>query len=154
MLYSLLTSCQLLMPGFIAALDLFQIGWKPPALLSADHVVSSETVSLVGPPYRTMWWNRDLVQFVMGKFRLGIKTHRRVGTTVTGNGGPNNRSGSSPPSQSSVPGGTVYSHRRFLLIGNVMIASPCRTRSSFGTYSRHPGPQKVDWLARTSQTSA
>ena len=116
---------------------------EPPPLLSADHVFSSD--------HRTAPCRGTVIGPVRhGQVRFGIKTHRRLGTTVTGNGDPiivrDHRHRRNRRCRVEL----FQSHRRLLLIGNAMtlIAIPYRTRSSFGTYNRHPGPQKADWLAR------
>ena len=76
----------------------------------------------------------------------------RVGTTATGNGDqvivPDHRRLCNCRCRVEL----FQSRRHLLLTGNVTIPIPCRTRSSFETSNRHPGPRKTDWRARTSQT--
>ena len=60
---------------------------EPPALLSADHVFSSETEFPLGHLFRNMLWNRGW-STSSWEVRLGTRTTRRVGTTVTGNREP------------------------------------------------------------------
>ena len=62
---------------------------EPPALLSADHVFSSETQNPTRIDLRITSWNRDLTGPLRhGQVRLEIRMDRRVGTTVTGNKDP------------------------------------------------------------------
>ena len=117
---------------------------EPPVLLSADHDFSSETEfpnGPIGPLHRIMSCS-VIGPTRHGQVRPGIRTDGRVGTTVTGNGDPvivpdhrhlRNR-------QCRVE--LFPSLRRSLLSGNVTIPIPCRTRSSFETFSRHPWSTK------------
>ena len=79
---------------------------EPPALLSADHVFSPETDLPTGLFHRIMSWNRD-----WSNSSWASSSWDKNGSSGWNNRdwqrGPSNRSGSSPPSQSSVLGGTV-----------------------------------------------
>ena len=79
---------------------------EPPALLSSDHVFSFETEFPIGPFYRIMSWKRD-----WSNLSWASSSWDKNGSSGWNNRdwqrGPSHRSGSSPPSQSSVPGGTV-----------------------------------------------
>ena len=110
---------------------------KPPALLSADYVVSSETELRVGHH---------------GEARLGTRTTRRVGATVTGNREPTILPQPLHLRNRRRRVEMFQSRRRLLLTGNVTTAIPFRTRSFFGISSRHRGPQKVGGLAWTLRT--
>ena len=84
--------------------------------------------------------------------RLGTRTTRRVGTTVTGNSEPAIRLEPRHLRNRRCRVEMFQSRRRSLRTANVTIAIPCRTRSFFGISNRHPGPQKVDWLEKTLLT--
>ena len=124
---------------------------KPPALLSADHVFSSETELPVDISFETC---RGTVGGPLrhGEARLGTRTTRRVGTTVTGNREPTILPQPLHLRNRRCRVEMFQSRRRLLLTGNVTTAIPFRTRSFFGISSRHRGPQKVGGLAWTLRT--
>ena len=114
---------------------------EPPALLSADHVFSSETISQ--QLLCESWRGTAIVSgpLLLGLPRLGIKADRRVGTAVTGN---------VDNLQCLMQLFQFLCH--LFQTGSVATPPQCRTRSFFATSSLHHGPPRVAFLARTLQT--
>ena len=79
---------------------------KPPALLSADHVFSSETELSVGHFFRNMSWNRGWSTSSRGSSSWD-KNNSSGWNNRDWQQGTDHPSVTSPPSQSSVPSGNV-----------------------------------------------
>ena len=87
---------------------------EPPALLSADHVFSSETEFPLGHLFRNMSWNRGWSTSSWGSSSWD-KNNSSGCNNRDWQQGTNHPSGTSPPSQPSVPSGNVYIPSSFAL---------------------------------------